>query len=452
MGDFNDLLSNEDKRSRVEHTPWRIRGFRSAVQDSNLVDLPLIGYPFTWVRGRGGDDVKEERLDRAMATQAWYDTFPNCQLHNLVADRSDHYPILLKLYESNRRKTMRDFKFENSWLQEEALEGVVQAGWEKDGAGGLMERLQNCTNEMNDWGRQLHNKYRVEIEECRRELEFLRDTDQHLQGQRYEEVQKRMSILLAQEEAFWKQRAKIYRLHEGDTNSRFFHATTSVKRKRNKITKLQNNEGEVVQNQLDICGVAKNYFEQLFSMNQNNSGVDIEYIMPSITNLQNDKLIAPFQIREFKEALFAMHSDKAPGPDGLNPAFFKRFWDLCGVELFTAGVEWLERGSLPDQIMHDYKYCPYSEEGEPRINERLVAHIAMQRDLQNNIKATEIIHHMKCKTRGKMGEVALKVDISKAYDRVEWDYMKIIMTKMGFHDKWVNWMSMCMESVHYQVL
>jgi hypothetical protein len=113
MGDFNDLLSNEEKRSSVEHPSWRIRGFRDAVQESNLVDIPLIGYPFTWIRSRGSTDVKEERLDRAMVTQAWYDIFPNCQLHNVIADRSDHYPILLKLQEGSRRKIMREFKFEN---------------------------------------------------------------------------------------------------------------------------------------------------------------------------------------------------------------------------------------------------------------------------------------------------------------------------------------------------
>jgi len=61
MGDFNDLLSNDEKRSRVVHPPWRIRGFREAVQESNLIDIPLIGYPFTWVKGRGGRDYKEEK-------------------------------------------------------------------------------------------------------------------------------------------------------------------------------------------------------------------------------------------------------------------------------------------------------------------------------------------------------------------------------------------------------
>ena len=72
--------------------------------------------------------------------------------------------------------------------------------------------------------------------------------------------------------------------------------------------------------------------------------------------------------------------------------------------------------------------------------------------IDNVMAAHEVIHHMKCKRKGKVGEVALKIDISKAYDRVEWDYVKKVMSKMGFHDRWINWMTMCMESVNYQVL
>jgi len=66
--------------------------------------------------------------------------------------------------------------------------------------------------------------------------------------------------------------------------------------------------------------------------------------------------------------------------------------------------------------------------------------------------AHEIIHHMKCKRRVKVGEVALKIDISKAYDRVEWEYVKKVLSRMGFHGRWLKWMTMCMESVNYQVL
>jgi hypothetical protein len=48
--------------------------------------------------------------------------------------------------------------------------------------------------------------------------------------------------------------------------------------------------------------------------------------------------------------------------------------------------------------------------------------------------------------------VALKLDISKAYDRIDWDYLRGIMTKMGFSTRWVSWIMMCVESVDYNVI
>ncbi|CAJ2637916.1 unnamed protein product [Trifolium pratense] len=66
--------------------------------------------------------------------------------------------------------------------------------------------------------------------------------------------------------------------------------------------------------------------------------------------------------------------------------------------------------------------------------------------------AIEVVHFMKSKTRGKLGNVALKLDISKAYDRIDWDYLKEVMIKMGFSHQWVKWVMMCVESVDYSVI
>jgi hypothetical protein len=66
--------------------------------------------------------------------------------------------------------------------------------------------------------------------------------------------------------------------------------------------------------------------------------------------------------------------------------------------------------------------------------------------------AIEIIHYMKAKTRGKKGEVALKLDISKAYDRIDWEYLKDMMAKMGFCQKWIRWIMLCVETVDYSII
>ena len=66
--------------------------------------------------------------------------------------------------------------------------------------------------------------------------------------------------------------------------------------------------------------------------------------------------------------------------------------------------------------------------------------------------AFETLHHMKTKKFGKKGHLALKLDMSKAYDRVEWVFLERIMLKMGFNSKWVGWILECIRSVTYSII
>lgn len=53
VGDFNDILSSEEKRGGRMRPNWMIQGFRGVVRDAGLQDIGLEGYPFTWERSRG---------------------------------------------------------------------------------------------------------------------------------------------------------------------------------------------------------------------------------------------------------------------------------------------------------------------------------------------------------------------------------------------------------------
>ncbi|CAN0857898.1 LINE-1 retrotransposable element ORF2 protein [Linum grandiflorum] len=179
-----------------------------------------------------------------------------------------------------------------------------------------------------------------------------------------------------------------------------------------------------------------------------------------------------------------MDADKAPGPDGLNPGFYQHFWSLLGEDVFNAARGWLEDGVFPQEIqetniillpkvdnvrsMKDlrpislcnvlYRVVAKVLANRMRkvmpilISEEQSAFVRGRSIIDNVMVAFETIHSMKKRWAGKWGDVAVKIDISKVYDRVEWVYLEAVLRQMGFHERWVHWMMMCVRSVQYTVM
>jgi hypothetical protein len=192
MGDFNDMLSTEDKRGGTTQPQWLIRGFIEAVQDSRLIDLPMDGYPYTWTKGRRAANPTEERLDRALATQSWLDEFHQFKFTNAIADRSDHSPILLTLINKTIEYKARIFKFENAWLEEKDINDVVSGAWNKETSDPLLSKIQRCTEDLEAWGSRLRTRFRRAISEYREEMKQNQDSSNELCVQKYHEAREKL--------------------------------------------------------------------------------------------------------------------------------------------------------------------------------------------------------------------------------------------------------------------
>jgi len=210
----------------------------------------------------------------------------------------------------------------------------------------------------------------------------------------------------------------------------------------------------------------------------------IDVINPSISANDNDLLTVPFNKVEFRDAIFSMHPDKCSGPDGYSPGFYQHFWTLCSDDIFKECCEWLDTGQFPPDLnitnialipkgssqvsMKDWRpialcnvlYKIISKVLANRlknvlsqcISDNQSAFVPGRSILDNAMVAIEVLYFMKAKTRGEDRYVALKLDISKAYDRMDWNYLMAVLHKMGFNQHWIHWMRMCVESVDYSVL
>lgn len=116
------------------------------------------------------------------------------------------------------------------------------------------------------------------------------------------------------EEEFWRQRSRLMWLTLGDKNTSLFHAVTKGRRAQNKILVIERADGTPVFEDDKIAAAIGAYFQDIFTSSGNSAlEIVIKAIKPFISTDTNEKLIQPPSPGEIKEALFAIHPDKARG-------------------------------------------------------------------------------------------------------------------------------------------
>ena len=130
IGDFNEVLSVNEKEGGAERASQQIANFRQCLDNNRLRDLGFTGPWFTWAIDRRDYGCIRARLDRAVANIDWCGIFPWARLYHRANSASDHCILLLKLEQGTRQERgSRLFRFESMWLKHVQCAGVVQEAW-----------------------------------------------------------------------------------------------------------------------------------------------------------------------------------------------------------------------------------------------------------------------------------------------------------------------------------
>ncbi|XP_074297237.1 uncharacterized protein LOC141627941 [Silene latifolia] len=190
----------------------------------------------------------QSRIDRAMATDDWFELFPYGRLFHLNREWSDHAPLKVvfdrRLGEEGGPR--RKFRFEHVWVEEEGCEATIKRAWEHVDSD-VLETIERCARDLHKWKGVSIGKVVKELRSKRLRLQKLNEG-----GRSVREVEERrrvnrdISKLLRQEELFWRQRSRAISLKEGDKNTKIFHRRASQRKQRNHIHRLITDEGTVV--------------------------------------------------------------------------------------------------------------------------------------------------------------------------------------------------------------
>ena len=138
-----------------------------------------------------------------------------------------------------------------------------------------------------------------------------------------------MAILRAEEE-YWRRRGDVKWVVKGDANTGYFHAYANGRKRKSTILRLQSEHGTLVSHSEIVKHIFDFFVELLGTAEEKGLSLREDLWGPAecVSQQENDALMVSFTPQEIDLALAGMKNDTAPGPDGWQVEFFKRFWPL----------------------------------------------------------------------------------------------------------------------------
>jgi hypothetical protein len=370
------------------------------------------------------------------------------------------------------------------WEREESLPDEIRKAWESGESlhnlGDVVSRLRKVMSSLKRWSHEQFGAVTKELTSIRKKMEELETQDPSANHIELVGLRKRMDELLYREEMMWLQRSPMSWLKEGDRNTKFFHRKAVGRAKRNRIKFLKKEDGQITEDKKEMATMTCNFFKELYRADPKVNPPDLlQFFEERISDETNDGLCKDFSDQEISDALFQIGPIKVPGPDGFPAHFFQRNWGTLIADVIKAVKDFFVTSQMPvrvkdiaiilipkkdePELLKDFRLTSLCNVIYKVVSKCLVNRLRpMLQDIigpmqsafvpgrmvtDNALIAFECLHAIKhgnnsCKKFG-----AYKLDLTKAYDRMDWGFMEGVMRRLGFQSKWVQWVMVCVTTV-----
>ncbi|KAL2231101.1 UNVERIFIED_CONTAM: hypothetical protein Sindi_1704500 [Sesamum indicum] len=419
--------------------------------------------------------VKErlDRLDRILINDRWLARFPTSSYHSLTPRTSDHSPLVLH-GDTQQHNGGGMFRFHNYLARSPDFIPNVQNIWHHEVIGIPMYAVTPKLKALKPVFRlQRRNKGDLTLI-VQLAKSFLDEAQQLVSSDRQNELYLLLEhccrIIYAKaaklEQIMLQQRAKMQWMKDGD-----------------QCSQINDENGTTHTDQGEVAHEFVSYFQNLLGGTRRQFTVDIRYLRPwarhCITDEEASHLLLPFSPDDVKQAVFDIAEDKAPGPDGYSSGFFKATWPVVGEEVTRAVLDFFTTEKLLKQINSTILTLIPKVHTPMSVNDfrpisccnvlyKIIAKLLVQRlsslldkiispcqtafipgrSIGDNIMLAQELfsgyNQMRLPPR-----CALKVDIRKAYDTVEWDFLLAVLQLFGFPTKFTRWIEECVSTTSF---
>uniref|UniRef100_A0A803PMJ8 Reverse transcriptase domain-containing protein n=1 Tax=Cannabis sativa TaxID=3483 RepID=A0A803PMJ8_CANSA len=487
MGDLNVLANPYEKMGGRRLVDKDTRYLRDFFRSTGGIDLGCKGCRFTWQNNRFHGMLTRERLDRAIASHVWLLEYQFAEVTNHLITVSDHGFIVLDTG-NGRRKKFKPFWYFDDWSREASCYEVIKEAWKSDletRNESLTQRCQRTRKALQSWKITTFGNCDRRIKETENRLAWIQNqTISPRLSAEEDSLKRNLSELWFRKESMWKQQSKENWLKLGDRNSKFFHTSTIIRQRRNKIQEIRDKHGHWVYDEKEVAGVFFHFYKDLFTSSNPQIDESFEQLFEAkVTVEENMDLRKVPDSMEIENAIANLHPLKSPGPDGLPGCFYRRHWQVVGDSVIKMVQLFFSRGVM-DNTLNFTHICLIPKVEKPESVEKfrpislcnfgykiiskilatrlravmdklvspvLAAFIPGRWIAESSILTQELVQTIR-KKKGKGGLMAIKIDMHKAYDRLEWNFILKVLQANGFDEQVCKLLMKCVKSVTYSLL